>query len=113
MRCFSGEHSMLACCFGQLAQKPFERPTSKHWNILGVVGKLPTTTGWQPVLPRRKKVPENFFARDSRSRVKLRDASDGAADGKIKNEKGHAAARAFSRGISLDAADAHARGKAR
>ena len=56
---------------------------------------------------------ENFFARARRSRVNLRDASDGAADGKIKNEKGHAAARAFSRGISLDAVDAHARGKAR
>jgi hypothetical protein len=44
--------------------------------------------------PESKRA-ENSFARDRRSRVKLRDASDGAADRKIKNEKERAAARSF------------------
>ena len=55
---------------------------------------------------------ENSFARDRRSRVNLEDASDGAAQRKIKNKKGRAAARSLPRGISLDAAGAYARGKA-
>src|SRR5438093_721470 len=55
---------------------------------------------------------ENSFARDRRSRVNLEDASDGAAQRKIKNKKGRAAARSLPRGISLAAAGAYARGKA-
>ena len=38
------------------------------------------------------EVPQKFFARDRRSRVKLRDASDGAAHRKIKIKKGRAVA---------------------
>jgi len=41
------------------------------------------------------------------------DASDGAADRKIKNEKERAAARSFPWGIPLDATGAHAWRKTR
>src|SRR5215831_576683 len=58
---------------------------------------------------------KNFLARDDRSRVELRDASDGAADRKIKKQKkrcaciarrssraqSRASPRPFSGGISL------------
>src|SRR5438552_16928561 len=51
----------------------------------------------------RKKI----FARDFRCRVEMPDASDGAAQRKIKNKKGRAAARALPRNVSLDASGAH------
>src|SRR6266446_1203328 len=45
----SGEHRLPACSYRQLAEMlcVFVAATS-----LKVAGKLPATTGWQPVLPR-------------------------------------------------------------
>jgi hypothetical protein len=64
---------------------------------------------------------ENFFAPARRSRLKLLDASDGAANRKNEKEKGCAytsgqsccderlaSPRAVSGGVSLDAVDTHA-----
>jgi hypothetical protein len=36
--------------FGSLPKSSSNAPHRDIWNILGVVGKLPTTTDWQPVL---------------------------------------------------------------
>jgi len=52
MNC-SGEHRLTACSFRQPAEKLCERSTREVFATCGtIVGKLPTTTGWQPVLPR-------------------------------------------------------------
>jgi len=51
MNC-SGEHRLPACSFRQLAEKLCERSMQGVFATRGtVVGKLPMTTGWQPVLP--------------------------------------------------------------
>src|SRR6266550_6826858 len=48
----AGERRLPACSFRQLAEKLCERSMQGVFATRGtVVGKLPTTTGWQPVLP--------------------------------------------------------------
>jgi hypothetical protein len=52
---FSGEHRLLACSFRQPAEKLSGNSWAKcHYTRWAVVGKLPTTTGYQPVLPRSR-----------------------------------------------------------
>jgi hypothetical protein len=48
---FSGEHRLIACPFRQSAEKPVVH--SDLASLKNVVGKLPTTAGWQPALRRR------------------------------------------------------------
>jgi hypothetical protein len=47
-----GEHRPLACSSRQLAEMP--RALSANKLYVHVSGKLPETTGWQPVLPRTR-----------------------------------------------------------
>src|SRR6478736_1258275 len=49
----SGEHRLPACPFRQPAEKLFDLSRSFPQRF-GVVGKLPTTTGQRPVLPRNR-----------------------------------------------------------
>src|SRR6478672_12831259 len=51
-RSISGEHRLPACPFRQPAEKLFNHQQHELLQRFGVVGKLPTTTGWQPALPR-------------------------------------------------------------
>jgi hypothetical protein len=49
----AGEHTLPACPFRQSAEKRFAREGCQ-----AVLGKLPTTTGWRRVLPRRRTRPQ-------------------------------------------------------
>ncbi len=65
--------------------------TMEERGVSRLVGMKLTASPWA----RYPCQTEKIFARHRRSQVRLRDASDGAADRKIKNEKERAAARSF------------------
>ena len=51
----SGEHRLPACPFGSLPKSSWNVHTDEFLRRSVVVGKLSTTTGWQPVLPRDQR----------------------------------------------------------
>jgi len=57
-----GEHRLPACCFRQIAEKLFELMEAKIFLQRScVVGKLPTTAGWQPALPKIYSVGDGLI----------------------------------------------------
>jgi thiazole synthase len=76
---FSAERRLRACPFRQPAEKLFECSTTTIHQTWNGVGKLPTTTGWQPVLPGHRpfaRVGEfayPFAMADKPSKLKIAD----------------------------------------
>ena len=63
----SGEHRLLACCRRQLADDSEASQELLVLIIEELFGRLPKRTGWQPVLPRNKRLSVIFGLYEPRS----------------------------------------------